>query len=502
MANTSFGLCSAPSGGRYAKIYELGGSEKARGEGGYSKYMPIRSHEVLSQMQELHDVGVRSFHQHSFDECGIHACDPKFYTEISRGLREIDPQAMLSFASSLRRGQLYRIYDQIARNFSTMGVNSYKQIDPQNPEHLGVFVDAHLTRFEGSSVYPPPDTLTTITAFEYAVLSNPKNMPHERQISRMMSGKDERVIKGYYEKHVEILKQNNVHHEIEVSTTHSFRAIKDHFEDPKNPEKIGNPVHFVILFGFSKELALNDENVQFALEEIENFKQRNPNHQVSTTFGAVIRPKQAAAKRTDGLKTSIEGGLDYEDLVRLTLKHDHNNLVTTFRFGNEDTPAMYGEQVSDVDLAKDLAERIFPKYGITVEKDALALRKRHNLPERNPIVDMVLAQQTRVPESVNVLDTVMRLRAIGFDPAGLEKISNTAKRIHDALDFSGGLCYLKDQSPDDWLGEVLKKGHKQELIQEFNDNKWRFNPRVTEAKESFAEREEVRKRLTDDIEKI
>ncbi len=394
MARKSFVLCSAPHGGRYARIDETSGDllrdieamlKTPITESKVSEHMPIYIQETIDQMKELYDLGVRFFHDHAFDLSGIHSTATQFYEAIETGLREIDPEVIHSVASSNRRGAGIVVLYNIIQELKSKNIDP-SQVDPNDSYHLSIFINGNIERFKGSLIPVPPDTITTITNLEYTISS--KVIP-ERAHARLFSATHPELIQGYYQKHIQQLENTGVNHEIEVSTMKAFDIIEHHFENKAISlyNKIGDPVHFVILFNFTNGLLLNDDNVKKVLQKIQEFKQRNPSHKVAVTFGLVILPKLAAkTKRNKGkaLPTNSAGKyleLDYRELIEMTLKHDTSGLVGCFRVGTEDTSIMYGKQQNDIFFIKEILG-IFSEYGLSVEENTLAARNVFNLPPR------------------------------------------------------------------------------------------------------------------------
>lgn len=359
-------LCSAPHGGRYARIDEKTkkllrdveyDSNLSFFETNFSRFMPTSPTETLKQMQALYRNGVRVFHDHAYDRDGIHAATLSFYEEVDAGLRNIDPNVIHSVASSNRRGELIVVLYNIINRLLAMNVDPF-DFDPKDPKIVQVFIDENLDRFKGTFSKSTPDTITTITNLEYSVDNTiDPSTTRQREIAFLYSATHPAVIQGYYEKHITNLSKTSIHHEIEISNIQSFQIILKHFEN-----RITSPVHFVILFNFTDDFKFNKTNVNAILNNIKAFKKRNPNHHVILTFGLVILPHLAKkVKRTAGQTLTQDSAgnyleLDYRELVELTLKLDTDHLVDCFRFGTEDTTVMYGKQTSDEQLVQEMHE--------------------------------------------------------------------------------------------------------------------------------------------------
>lgn len=477
MSQRKFILCSAPHGGRYAKFDETGipltEAEERTGINGtenskFSEFMPVTVEDTLAEMKVLYEKGVRFFHDHSYDQNGIHACDPVFYQKLEAGLREIDPQLVHSVASSNRRGAEVVVFEKIFEGLQKLGIKSLEEVDVNNQEHLDVFINANMTRFRGTSIPVKPDTITTITNLEYGVLSPAKE---GQDVARLFSATHPKLIEGYYDAHVAQLDSRGVNHEIEVSTMRAFEAIEKHFENgDRGFNKIGDPVHFVILFNFTAGLRLTDENVKGVLDEIEKFKERNPDHQVAVSFGMVATPKEAAKeKREKGDELPLNpkynpddpghqpqfSELDYRKLIELTLKHDQNGLVDAFRVGPEDTPQMYGEQRSSTYFVDEMLE-LFKEYDLGVETDTMRVREAFNLQPRNVERDKLLSKNTSfLPKEVDVIESARGLYEMGFDHT---RVGNRAVTNYDRAMQFGGKIYT------DFIQQQL-----QEFKQKFKD---------------------------------
>ena len=151
--------------------------------------------------------------------------------------------------------------------------------------------------------------------------------------------------------------------EIEITTMGQFDVLKQMTESGNY--HMDAPIHFVILLGFSNGLPIDKKTYEEALRNIEDLR-RGIDQPTVISVGAVIRPKEASAFPRPLLK----GKHDYQEVMEWVTNDPRVNI---FRVGLEDTPELYGWQLTNPQLVTH-AVNFFNGHGRDVITDPKILR--------------------------------------------------------------------------------------------------------------------------------
>ena len=350
-------LATALTGARYSPWLLKDTKDVALDPKFYAQHMPITPEQVTQDVRGSYTYGARFFHVHARNpQTGAQWANLDWYDKVAQGIREIDPNVVISFPTS-RKMEVGKGIEDRLKLLEMIQKNSPGRVDRAYAEFKvrGVAVEAH------------PDTLTTFTVPEVTMLGNLKN---RLGVEETPGWTDPEVMKLYYEFLIQRTKELGVMQEIEITTMGQFDVLKRMAESGKY--HMDAPMHFVVLLGFSDGLPIDKKTYEVALKEIEDLR-KGVEHPAVITVGAVIPPQKA--KKESSIRFE-PGKHDYHEVMQW-VTDDHR--VGLFRVGLEDTPELYGKQRKNAELVAHAAE-FFDKKGVEIVTDAHVLREAFGLP--------------------------------------------------------------------------------------------------------------------------
>jgi hypothetical protein len=330
--------------------------------------IPTDIEDVLEDISIAYDKGFRFVHLHARNPTtGQQFSDLTYNATLFAEARRRNPGISVGGATS-RKGEVeLQIAQQINRLLKRKGSGSLSGRELARIEAW----------FRGVAIEAMPDRVTTFTPPEIRIT----NSVSDADLTETIKGYSDvtkrqwnrpEVMRVYYQLLRARCEELGVGEELELTTEAAFPVIERIAADPE----LGLPKHVFVLFlfGYSARLPIDRRRFDQAIEWVLNLE-RSADVKAHITVGTAISPHLAAeTQRARNVPLPL-GKHDIREVFEWAVECER---VESFRAGLEDTPEMWGRQISNSELATHLRE-LCDEYGVGVITDADDVRRMLHL---------------------------------------------------------------------------------------------------------------------------